>query len=257
MSVEKNKVIAALCPPLPSDVVTKLLDDYQEIKQHFFLRKFRPNELNGGRFAESVLRVIQFLDTGSYTPLGQALDTDQIVRRVEKNTNLHESERFFIPRQARILLDVRNRRDVAHVGGDVNPNFSDSLFVSHAADWILTELIRLRYRCHIDQANQIVASINEIRIPVVASVNGFVRVQNTRLEARDKALVILYHKDPEPARDTDLAKWIRYQHPARWKKDVLQKLDTEALIHYEGGLCTLLLKGKRYVEENIPLDLLS
>jgi hypothetical protein len=256
MSVTKSSVIAALSPPLPNDVVTKLLDDYQEIKQQFFLRKFRPSELDSGRLAESVLRVIEFLDTGNYTPLGQSLNTEQIIGRAGNNTALHQSVRLFIPRLARILLDVRNRRDVAHVGGDVNPNFSDSLFVSHAADWILTELLRLHYRCHIDQANQIVANINEIKIPIVAAVNGFVRVQNTNLDAREKALVILYHKDPEPIRDVDLATWIRYKNPTRWKTGVLQNLDSEALVHYEGGYCTLLPKGKLYVEQNIPLDLL-
>lgn len=256
MSVQKNNVIAALSPPLPRDVVTKLLDEYQEIKEHFFLRRFRPNELNGGRFAEAVLRLIEFADTGSYTPLGHGLKADEIIRNAERNTALHESERFFIPRQARILLDVRNRRDVAHIGGDVSPNYSDSLFVSHAADWILTELIRLHYACPIDQANQIVTNINEIRIPIVATINGFVRVQNTRLMVRDKVLVILYHKDPELVKDSSLITWTRYTKPSRFRSDVLEKLDAEALIHYQSGSCALLPKGKRFVEQAIPLDLL-
>ena len=119
MSIAKNQVIAALSPPLPNEIVTHLLDEYQDIKQHLALRKFRPSELNGGRFAECVLRLIQSLGNQSYTPFGTSLgNSDSIIKGVEQNTSLHESMRFFIPRLARIMLDVRNRRDVAHVGGD-------------------------------------------------------------------------------------------------------------------------------------------
>ena len=77
---------------------------------------------------------MQHLDNPPYTPFGTSLNSEGIIKTVEKNTSLHESLRFFIPRIARILLDVRNRRDVGHVGGDVNPNFPDSLLIAHNAD---------------------------------------------------------------------------------------------------------------------------
>ena len=109
MSVEKNKVIAALAPPLPVDVVRQMLDDYQQIKQQFFLRKFKPSELDGGRFAESVLRLIEFRDTGAFTAYGKQLSSEVIIRHAENNTMLHESERIHIPRLSRVLLDIRNK----------------------------------------------------------------------------------------------------------------------------------------------------
>ena len=134
MGIAKSQVIAALSPPLPTEIVARLLNEYQGIKQQLALRKFRPSELNGGRFAECVLRLVQHLDNPPYTPFGTSLNSEGIIKTVEKNTSLHESLRFFIPRIARILLDVRNRRDVGHVGGDVNPNFPDSLLIAHNAD---------------------------------------------------------------------------------------------------------------------------
>ncbi len=54
MGIAKDKIVAALHPPLPLDIVTHLLDEYIELKQHFAFGRFRPSELNGGRFAESV-----------------------------------------------------------------------------------------------------------------------------------------------------------------------------------------------------------
>jgi hypothetical protein len=120
MSVAKSQVVAALSPPLPSEIVVRLLDEYQDIKKNFIFRKFRPSELNGGRFAECILRLIQHFDNPPYTPFGTSLgNADSVIRHVEQNTSLHESIRFFIPRIARILLDIRNRRDVAH--GSMSP----------------------------------------------------------------------------------------------------------------------------------------
>jgi hypothetical protein len=105
-----------------------------------------------------------------------------------------------------VILDVRNKRDIAHVGGEVSPNHSDALLVVQAADWILTEFVRHFYSCTIDEAQRIVSSINEIRIPIVAEIDGFVRVQDTSLDARTRALVVLYYKRPEKVKDADLAK---------------------------------------------------
>ena len=257
MSVSRKKLVAALSPPLHKEIVTNMLDSYLQIKQQFFLRKFRPSELDGGRFAECVLRLVEQADTETFTAFGQDLKSENIINRVGNNTSLHDSLRFFIPRQARILLDVRNRRDVAHVGGDVSPNYSDSVFICHIADWVLTEIVRIYYNCPIDDARKIVTNINEVKVPIVADVNGFLRVQNVDLDASQKALVILYHKDPEPIRDIDLATWLRYKNQHRWKTEILAKLDAETLIHYDGCHCQLLPKGKLHVERNISLELLS
>lgn len=136
MSVQISQLETALSTQFPQEVFTALLDEYQHIKQQFFLRKFQPAELNAARFSECVLRLIEFLDTGNYTPFGKQLNTQNIINRVSNNTGLPEGIRFFIPQLTRVLLDIRNKRNVAHVGGEVSPNYSDSLFVSHSTDWI-------------------------------------------------------------------------------------------------------------------------
>jgi hypothetical protein len=258
MSIAKNQIISVLSPPLPQDIVTRLLDEYQDIKQQLFFRKFRPSELNGGRFAECALRLIQYLDNPPYTPFGTSLyNTNNIISRVESNTSLHESIRFYIPRLLRILLDVRNRRDVAHVGGDVSPNYSDSLLISNITDWILTEIIRIYFNCSIDSARKIIENINEVRVPIIADVDGFVRVQNTSLNFRDKTLAILYYKNPEKVKDSLLCKWTKYSNLSAYRRNIIVKLDAEAIIHYDQDrFCTLLPKGIVYIEKHIPMEII-
>lgn len=238
---------------LPSELVHPLIDEYISIRRLFFLRKFRPTELNAGRFCEYALRILENLDINTYTPVGKQLNTQQIINRIESNTNLQDTLRFFIPKLIRVILNIRNKRDVAHVGGEVNPNLSDSIFVVHAVDWILTEFIRHFHTNSINDAEIIVKSINETKIPIIADINGFLRVQDSKLTAKEKTLVILYHKQPEGETDRNLAKFIRYTNITRYKS-LLKELDKEALIHYENGICTLLEKGILYTEINISME---
>ncbi len=256
MSFQKNQLELALSSHFPVDILTALLNEYQHIKQQFFLRKFQPTELNAARFSECIIRLIEYLDTGGYTPFGKQLDTQKIINRITNNTSLPEGIRFFIPQLTRVLLDIRNKRNVAHVGGEVSPNYSDSLFVSHAADWILIEIIRNYHTNNINEAKKIVDSINETKIPVIVEVDGFIRVQNTNLTGSQKTLLILYYKQPEKVKDTDLMKWIRYTNTSRYKTEILKSLDNEALIHYENNFCVILPKGIVHVEKNISPELI-
>lgn len=256
MSIQRSKLESALSIQFPKDVLAALLDEYQLIKQQFFLRKFQPTELNAARFSECILRLIEFLDTGSYTALGKQLDTQKIINRASNNTGLQEGIRFFIPQLTRVLLDIRNKRNVAHVGGEVDPNYSDSLFVSHSVDWILVELIRNYHANSIDEARKIVASITEIKIPVIVEIDDFIRVQNTTLKADQKTLLVLYHKQPDKVSDADLMRWVRYTNTSRYRTKILKSLDDEVLIHYENGLCVILPKGILYVEKNISPELI-
>jgi hypothetical protein len=256
MSIDKNRLIAILSTRLPSDIVIELVKEYQYLKQQFALGKFQPSELNAARFSECALRIIEYLDTSKYTPLGIPLTSENIINSAQRNTVLKDAIRFFIPRLARVILDVRNKRDVAHVGGEVNPNYSDALFVTHCADWILTEVVRHFYSCSIDEAASIVKNINEIQIPVVVEVDGFIRVQNSNLDSREKVLVVLYYKQPAKVIDVDIANWIRYKNISRFRSDILKQLDADVLVHFEKGYCTLLPKGAKYVEKNISLEML-
>lgn len=257
MSIEKAKLISVLSTSIPLDVINPMLDEYLNIKQQFLLRKFQPTELNGARFCECALRLLEHLHAGIYTPFDKSLHSESIIRTIENNTSQPDTIRFFVPRLIRVILDVRNKRDVAHVGGEVNPNFSDSLLVLHAADWILTELVRHFHNCPVDEAQQIVQNINESKIPIVTEVDGFIRIQNIKLETRKKVLVILYYKRPTKVTDTDLCKWLRYSNSSQFRNKILKELDSEALVHYENGNCVLLEKGVVYVEKFIPLNLFS
>lgn len=110
--------------------------------------------------------------------------------------------------------------------------------------------------CSVENASRIVKAINEIHVPIVATVDGFIRVQNTSLNVKQKTLVIIYHKIPDKVLDTDLIRWTEYSNAHRYRTGILKELHNEALIHYQNGGCSLLPKGVVYVERNIPMDII-
>lgn len=258
MSVNRSNIEAALAKTLPEEVVSALLDEYLNIKKQFFLRNFRPSELNAARFSEHTLRLVEFLNTGKYTPLAGQVAPNTVIGEAEKNTALPEGIRLHITRLTRVLLGVRNNRNVAHTGGEVDPNYSDSLLVSHGADWILVELVRNYHTNDIEEARKIVETINEIKIPVVAEVDEFVRVQNPDLSLEDTILVILYHKHPDGVLSSQLAYWTSYitSEDDTLVETVLQKLHQQCLIHCPHGFASILPRGIAYVEKNISLELI-
>src|SRR5580704_14289951 len=97
----RARVEALLAAKAPAPLVAALLDAYRELKDNFNFEKFRPSELEGGRFAEAAIRIVQHLATGSHDPMGKALPRfDNLVKGLENipAANAHESLRIHLPR---------------------------------------------------------------------------------------------------------------------------------------------------------------
>lgn len=257
MSIARANLINTLKGKIPGELVEGLVKEYESLKAQFALGRFRPAELDGGRFCEYMVRILQHLDGRIYTPLGTSLPrTGEFLEGLSKSSVLNgDTFRYFLPRLVLLLMSIRNRRDVAHVGGEVSPNFADARFICNCADWIMTELIRGFYQCSPDEAKDIVAQLNNTRLPIVEEIAGIRRVLNTSLDTKHKVLVLLYHEYPSSLTEGELRTWLKYQHSSRFRTSILEVLDKDALIVYQGNVCQLTRKGIKYVEENIPLEL--
>ena len=254
MSYSKKFLLSSLQANLPNELVEKLLNEYSHIKQQFLLKKWRPTELECGRFCECVLRIIEYCDRGHYTPFGVQAKSEQIIKNAENNVNLNDSIRFLIPRLVRVVLDFRNKRDIAHVGGEVSPNEQDSLLVVHSSDWIMAEIVRKFHSVTISEASKIVKSILELKIPIINEFDGFLKILNTKLDARQKTLVLIYYKQPDSVSDSDLFKWSGYGQFGNYKLRILKVLNEESFIHYANNKCFLTNKGIIYVENHITIE---
>jgi hypothetical protein len=136
--------VANALSTIPGELAEALQREMIEVMSRFARRDWSPSELNGGRLAEAVLRYVEWKNTGSYTPFGTQIDRLKICADARNNTGLDDSVRFHIPNSAQLIMDVRNKRDVAHLSSVVNVNEMDSHLVLRLGSWITAEIVLVR-----------------------------------------------------------------------------------------------------------------
>src|SRR3989344_8508786 len=97
---------------LPIDLVQSLELEFQKLHQEYFLGHWEPSQLDGGRFAEAVFRILEYKDKGNFTQVGTQLKILKIIPSVENSTSLPESLRFHVLKLAELIFDFRNKRNV-------------------------------------------------------------------------------------------------------------------------------------------------
>lgn len=255
-----NIIKQQLSASIDTVLVDRLLESYVELKQNYYLGKHKPSELDGGHFVEVVIRILQYITNTdhSFTPLGKRLDNinNEVARFVQLPTaDFHDSIRLHIPRALQAIYGIRSRRGVAHIGGDVSPNLSDSTFVIITCDWIMTEFIRLFYTSSLEEAQKLVDSIAERKVPIIQDFSGYLKVLNPKLSVPNKILVLLYYRGEDGASTKELRQWIK----TKWTSHIpttLKSLEHEkGYIYRDNSQCFITRTGIRFVEKNIPLQI--
>jgi hypothetical protein len=228
---------SSLIGRFPEKLVDQLIESYVEQKKNFYLGRMRPNEVEGGRFAEAAFRMLQHAAGVAVTPIGTQLDTDGIIRTLGgPSTVAPDSIRLHIPRTLRVIYDIRNKRDAAHLADGIDPNLQDSSFVSAAIDWVLAEFVRLAHGVPPDKAFAIVKAITTRRIPAVEEFGDFLKTQRPSLGPSDRILLLLYHCADGGATSADLAGWLKPEQRANLKRTLTQ-------LEYEKD-CIVFVDGK-------------
>jgi len=185
--------MALVLSSIPQDLADRLVVEYIEIKKRYSVNDWGPGQLKGGRFAEAVLRIFQQLLGRPITPLGTdipAQEKTSILNAVQNHPTLDEHVRQKIVPLTRLLLDFRNNRDSAHLGG-FDANGMDTLFVMTSATWILCELVRVYGGYSMPDAQKIVDGFAVKELPVIMEVDGDAFITRHDLTAKQEVLVLL------------------------------------------------------------------
>jgi hypothetical protein len=163
----------------PARLVDELLSAYQDAKHNFFLGGLRLSAVEGGRFCEAAFRMLERVIKGSSTDLNRALDSERLILALSNSPKTYsDSIRLHIPRAIRVVYDIRNNRDAAHLADGIDPNLQDATLVISNLDWILAEFIRLYHNVSADEARKIIDSLVTRRVPVIEDFGGFLKVVN-------------------------------------------------------------------------------
>lgn len=238
---------------IPSDLIDALQSEFQKLHEQYFLGRWEPSQLDGGRFAEAVLRVVEYKDKSVFTPIGTQLNRQAIVSSAEQNTALADSLRFQIPRLAGLILDFRNNRNVGHLGA-IDVNGMDSTFVLYAANWIVAELIRLETQMRPEDAQEEIKKIIERKVPIIEEIGGRLKCLNPNLDVKEKVLVFCYQKYPETITLVDLFDWTEYSNKGVLRCK-LTELNKDGRIDFRNDAARLTKRGLLWVEKNISFEI--
>jgi hypothetical protein len=233
-------------------LVAELLDAYDEAKRNYYLGGLRLAEVEGGRFCEAAYRMLeQELDSGKFTRFGKTVDTLKLSQRLESTppAKYVDAIRLHIPRALRVVYDVRNNRDAAHLGDGIDPNTQDATFVVGVLDWVLAELIRLHHNVPADEAQKIVEQLVERRAPVVEDFDGFLKVLKPDLAASDHCLVLLYQSGRTGATFDELSTWARPGMRRNLRRTLSRLVHERALVHDDGERFYLTQSGINTVDD--------
>ena len=251
------RIRAILCHRFPEKLADELLDCFREQRRNFLLGNLRPNEVDGGRFAEAAFRLLEHFAGWTVTPLGTHLDTEGLIRRL---TNLpdggfHESLRLHIPRTLRVIYDIRNKRDAAHLADGIDPNFQDSSFLSSAMDWILAELVRLSGGVSPDEAFKLVKGITVRRIPAVEDIDGFLKTLRPSLGPADRLLILLHHCADNGSTETELSGWLKPAQRRNIKRTLRQMEHQRDFVACVKGKFKITRRGIREIERRSLIEI--
>ena len=246
---------SAALSAIPSGLRDPLLKEYGIIVQNFLEQRWLPSELSGGRLSEVVYTVLDGHAKKSYaaapTKPGNFV---QACRALEKNRFPHVPHSFqiTIPRLLPALYDVRNNRNVGHVGGDVDSNHMDAAAVLSMSSWIMGELVRVYHNLTTAQAQQLVDALVEVRLPVVwTGDDGVKRVLETNLKLHEQILLLVAVSLPDvPVQQ--LIEWIEYGND-KYVMRTIRTLHTKRLIEFteKVGKVRILPPGTKAIEELI------
>lgn len=236
---------------VPDEVVEALHSEYVTLESRFARQDWDPARLASGKYAEALLRYLEWKQSGSHTPVGTQINRTTVINQVSNDASLPEGIRFLVRRCADLLLDVRNKRGVAHLGDVVDVEEMDARLCVRLASWSLAEVVREESDLDPEEVQSLIDRLSATHFPLVEEIEGELIVVAKDLTSRKQALVALYHAFPDPMPMAELQAAVKYPRAARFRKMMEQEAD-KGITHIKGEKVYLTKnRGVPWVEENI------
>ena len=248
----RSLIESQLSIKLDAKLVHELLEAHGEAKRNYYLGGFRLAAVEGGRFCEAAFRLLEFISKGgSFTPLGKSLaNTDKLIQDLANlsSSSFNDSIRLHIPRSLRLVYDIRNKRDTAHLADGIDPNLQDATLVVGVIDWVLAEFIRLYHNVPANDASRIVDGIVKRSAPVIQDFSGFLKVLNPKLQVGEHCLVLLYQRGEEGALYSEIEGWVRPKMRKNLRRALYTLVNEKDFLHFDGTRYFITRSGEMYVE---------
>jgi len=238
---------------VPQGLRGELLGEFAKITRNYREYRWEAQNLDGGRLCEVAYTILDgYTSGGNYAArASKPRNFETACKALENRIGYPDSARMTIPRVLFSLYEIRNRRGVGHVGGDVDANHMDAEFVLAAAKWVMAELIRLFHSTDVKTATDIFDALVDWTLPVIWEVDGVRRVLDTKLPLGDQTMLLLY-SDASPICEKDLAKYLEQDRLANYRR-TLHRLHKARMIEWNRatGMVTLGPPGRKDAEDRL------
>lgn len=247
---------SGLLAGIPPGLRDELLEEYRGLTSAFLQGKWKSASLDAGRFCEVTYSILEGALTGNYpAKASKPSDFPKACKALEQLKPVavgDRSLRILLPRTLPPMYEVRNNRNVGHVGGEVVSNEMDSTYVVAGCTFVLAELVRVFHQCSTADAQTSVDALVERRTPLIWDYGGGKRVLAPSMPAADKVLVLL-HSEPDWVTVSDLVAWTKYTNPSQFRSSVLSRLDKPSLIEFDTAKdrCKITPLGIKEVESSL------
>jgi hypothetical protein len=238
---------------LPVGLRRELVTEFTKIARNYRERRWEAQNLDGGRLCEVAYTILDgYTSGGTYAARAFKPKNFEIAcKSLENRATYPVSARVTLPRVLFALYEIRNKRGVGHVGGDVDANHMDAEFVLAAAKWVVAELIRIFHDVDVKTATEVVDALVDCTLPIIWEVDGIKRVLDTTRSLAEQTLLLLA-ADPSPISDKDLAIFLEQDRPHNYRR-VLDRLHKSRMVEWNKvtGMVTLGPPGRKDVEDRL------
>lgn len=264
MNTQKNNIsIEQALSTIPSKFRNRLIKNYKELKSSYLEGRYELCGLKAGKLCEVILRYLQDNLTGNFIAYGNKIpnfknECDSLAQTPKSAGS--ESFRILIPRAINFLYTLRNKRDIGHIGGDIDANEIDSIVSLKISDWCIIEIIRNIHSLSIEEAQGIADSIAERNIPFIWDVMGKKRVLDNKLSFKNQVLLLLYSHQDNGVPIEDLFEWTEYSRMNDFVSKVIKPMHKNRIVEYdkESSFVFISPLGIKVIEEeelpNIKLN---
>lgn len=234
---------------LPSELASALESTFLAAVDHFLKQEWDDSQVDGGRFAEAVLRYLQWKHKGSFTPIDGRSKPNRksVVNKASQDASLPSSLRTQVVQAVELVMDLRNNRNSAHLG-HLDANRLDAQTVVQLNQWILAEIVRLETQADPREVQSLVDDLAQPYVPLIQQIGDRPVVLDPQMAAADKALVLLYQSGGMSTVGT-LREWAEYANSSRWRTQVLAGLARAKKIQVQGETVHLLHPGEAQAQE--------
>ena len=214
---------------IPNGLRKPLLKLYEEALSEYRAGRWEPVGTKAGKLCEVIYSIAQGKVSGQFpTKPSKPKNMVDDCKKLEQHNRVHgRSLCVQVPRVLTAVYEMRNNRDIGHVGSDVNSNHMDAEFMIRAVKWLMAELVRNFGSMDTNAARELIESVTERSFHVVWTEGETKRVLNTSLKMNEKALVLLYASGGKAQLD-QLFAWTEHSNKSVFRSKVVKPLHRDA-----------------------------